>query len=109
MSPGTLLRDARRARGLTQAALAERLGKSQPTIAELERPEANPTIASLDEALNALGFRLELDAVPRRSNVDETLLERNLSLSPRERLKAFEVAHDEVERLRDAMRRAKAR
>jgi transcriptional regulator with XRE-family HTH domain len=85
MSPGVILRDARRARGLTQAALAERLGKSQATIAELERPESN------------------------RSSVDETLIERNLALSPRERLQAFEVAHAEVEQLRESMRRAKAR
>jgi hypothetical protein len=66
-------------------------------------------VATLDEVLNALGFRLALDAVPRRSSVDETLIERNLALSPRERLQAFEVAHAEVEQLRESMRRAKAR
>ena len=108
MDASALLRESRRASGLTQAELAVRLGKAQSTVAALERPGANPSVATLDEALNALGYRLELAAARQNGGVDETLIERNLRLSPAERLAAFETAHAEVESLRQAMRRAKA-
>jgi transcriptional regulator with XRE-family HTH domain len=104
MEPATLLRDARASSNLTQAGLAERLGKSQATIASLERPGANPTLATLDEALRATGHRLELRALPFEASVDETLIARNLRLSPAERLAAFETAHREVEELRRSRR-----
>ena len=100
-----LLRTARRQAGLTQAELASRLGKSQATVASLERPGANPTVATLDNALRATGQRLELRAAPHEVNVDETLIARNLRLSPRERLAAFETAHAEVRELRRLMER----
>jgi transcriptional regulator with XRE-family HTH domain len=101
-----LLRDARLRAGLTQADLAGRLGKAQATVARLERTGANPTVATLDEAMRATGNRLELRAAPVRSGVDETLVARNLRMSPPERLAAFEVAHAEVEDLRRAMRQS---
>jgi transcriptional regulator with XRE-family HTH domain len=104
MSPSTLLRTTRRRAGLTQADLAARLGKSQATVAALERPGANPTLATLTEAMQATGHRLELAAVPAPSGADETLIASNLRLSPAERLAAFEVAHAEVEELRRMMR-----
>jgi transcriptional regulator with XRE-family HTH domain len=99
-----LLRDARARAGLTQADLAGRLGKAQATVARLERTGANPTVATLDEAMRATGHRLELHAAPVRSGVDETLVARNLRMSPAERLAAFEVAHGEVDELRRLMR-----
>jgi transcriptional regulator with XRE-family HTH domain len=105
MEAATLLRTARRKARLTQTELAQRLGKSQATVAGLERTGANPTVLSLDEALRALGHRLELRAVPHRSSVDETSIARNLRFSPAERLAAFETAHDEVEELRRLARR----
>ena len=37
------LRQIRKARGLSQTALAQMVGCSQPTIAKIERGEANPT------------------------------------------------------------------
>jgi transcriptional regulator with XRE-family HTH domain len=108
MDAASLLRRTRREAGLTQAELAGRLGKAQSTVAALERPGANPSVATLHEALNALGFRLELAAARDRSGVDESLIERNLRRSPAERLAAFETAHAEVDSLRRAMRRARA-
>jgi transcriptional regulator with XRE-family HTH domain len=69
----TLLREARYAAGLTQAALAERLDVSQAAIAKLERQGANPTVDTLDNALWATGHRLELSAAPaRRLDADES-------------------------------------
>jgi transcriptional regulator with XRE-family HTH domain len=62
----TLLREARYAAGLTQAALAERLDVSQAAIAKLERQGANPTVSTLDNVLWATGHRLELSATPAR-------------------------------------------
>lgn len=69
----TLLREARYAAGLTQAALADRLDVSQAAIAKLERQGANPTVDTLDNVLRATGHRLELSATPaRRLDADES-------------------------------------
>jgi DNA-binding XRE family transcriptional regulator/predicted RNase H-like HicB family nuclease len=57
------LRWARQAAGLTQAKLARRVGVSQQQVAKLERPGANPSIATLHRVAGALGVRLELDLV----------------------------------------------
>jgi transcriptional regulator with XRE-family HTH domain len=61
----SLLKDARRRAGLTQADLARRLGVSQAAVARLESPRANPTVDTLDKALWATGHRLALDAQAR--------------------------------------------
>jgi predicted transcriptional regulator len=65
-----LLREARYAAGLSQAALAERLDVSQAAIAKLERQGSNPTVNTLDEALWATGHRLVLSAQARRPEAD---------------------------------------
>jgi transcriptional regulator with XRE-family HTH domain len=95
-----LLAEARRSRGLTQAELARRLGTTQSAVAQLERTGTNPTIATLDRALRAAGHRLALSAAPDRTGIDETLLARNLRMTPAQRLIAFETAHSEVNGLR---------
>jgi transcriptional regulator with XRE-family HTH domain len=63
---GKLLADARRAARLTQAELAQRLGVSQGAVAQLERPGANPTVATLERTLRALGKQLTLEAAQAR-------------------------------------------
>ena len=103
MSAPTLIREARRSAGLTQAQLARRLGTTQGSIAQLERAGANPTVARLDEALRAAGRRLELVSAPFTPRVDETLLARNLRMTAAERLTAFETAHRELEELKKLM------
>ncbi len=50
---GDTIRAARIRAGLTQAQLAERLGKSQAAAAQLEGPAANPTLATLQRVLAA--------------------------------------------------------
>jgi transcriptional regulator with XRE-family HTH domain len=109
MSPATIIRRARTRAGVTQAELAERLGRSQATIAGLERAGSNPTVSTLEAVLSALDQRLELNAVPHRSSVDDTLVARNLRLSPAERLAAFQTGHAEVQKLRDMMRASDGR
>ena len=103
MSASTLIRDARRSAGLTQAQLARRLGTTQGAVAQLERAGANPTVARLDEALRATGHRLDLASAPHTPRIDETLLARNLRATSAERLAAFETAHRELEDLKALM------
>lgn len=62
MTASALIRDARRAAGLTQSELARRAGTSQPAIARYERGAASPSVATLDRILRAAGQRLVLGA-----------------------------------------------
>ncbi len=93
MGPGTLLRDARHAAGLTQADLARRLGTSQPAVAKLEASSANPSIATLDGALRATGHRLQLFAPSSGPSIDESLLRRQLELTPGQRIASSEALY----------------
>lgn len=104
-----LLRAARRAAGLTQAELARELGTTQGAVARLERRGANPTIATLDRALQATGHRLVLQAPAHRSSVDESLIARQLRLTPAQRLRGFQAAHGRVAALTGAANRARGR
>ncbi len=88
-----LLRTARRASGLSQVQLAERLGVSQAAVARLEAAGCNPTLATLRRALGAAGYRLELRTSPAPSNVDASLIADRLRQSPAERLRAFQASH----------------
>jgi transcriptional regulator with XRE-family HTH domain len=94
--PGTLIREARLAIGLTQAQLAERLGTTQSAIARLEVETANPRVETLARALSACDRELSLDAPPRGSSIDETLVAARLRLSPGERIKSFERSYGDV-------------
>ena len=59
------LRWAREDAGLTQAALARKMGITQQAYAKLESPYANLTMDTLGRAAKALGMRVELELVPR--------------------------------------------
>lgn len=96
----TVLRDARLASRLTQAEVANRAGVTQSAVAHMERPGSNPTIKTLNAALAATQHRLTLRAEPHAPNVDETLIARNLRMTPAERVAAFETAYVETGRLR---------
>lgn len=54
-----ILRLARRRRGLTQAALAERAGVSQTVVARYESRRQQPTVPVLERLVAASGFTLE--------------------------------------------------
>jgi transcriptional regulator with XRE-family HTH domain len=96
MSTGALIREAREAEGLTQAALARRLGITQPAIARLEAAGDEVTVATLERTLNAMGRALVLQAVKRPSSVDETLLHGTLAMTPAQRLDSFERSYANV-------------
>lgn len=55
----------RTAHGLSQAALAARLGVRQPTISRLELGEHNPSIETLERLAGVLGVRFIVDVAPR--------------------------------------------
>jgi UDP-N-acetylglucosamine 1-carboxyvinyltransferase len=107
MSPAQLIRDARHGAGLTQADLAARLGTTQSAIARLEADGANPRISTLSRALDACDREMLLEARPRRSSIDETLVAGRLRLSPEQRIKSFERAYGETRKIALAGRRSR--
>ena len=64
MTPGELLRAARRRHGLTQAQLAARARTSQAAISRIERDVVSPSIATLAQLLDLMGEELVLGAEP---------------------------------------------
>jgi transcriptional regulator with XRE-family HTH domain len=96
MSTGSLIRRTRQAEELTQAALARRLGITQPSVARLEAAGDEVTVATLQRALNAMGRALELTVVQRKSSVDETLLTSRVHLEPGALIEQFERDYENV-------------
>lgn len=94
MPASSLLKDARNRAGLTQAELARRLRISQAAVAKLEQPRANPTIATLDDALRMTGQRLVLTTEPVSPGIDETLVFEQLRLNPDRRLAQLESMYE---------------
>jgi transcriptional regulator with XRE-family HTH domain len=82
---------------MTQRELAETLGITQGAVAQLESRHANLTVDTLQRVLRALGHRLVLTAEPSPGGVDETLIRRNLRMTPAERLAAHDAAYREVQ------------
>ncbi len=76
---------------------------TQPAIARLERPDANPTVSTLDRALRAAGRRLSSEAAP--SEVDESQIAERLRLTPAERLAAFASSQRNLRQLVGQARR----
>ena len=115
MRPDLLLRDARRAAGLTQAALAARLGVSQAAIAKLERDGANPTVETLDRVLRATGHRLQLIAPAWGTSTDQpgptidvSLVREHLGLEKARRISELETMYAEAAEIAAAGARARA-
>ena len=103
----TLVSQARKAAGLTQAELAARAGMQQPVIARLERPGANPTVATLARVMRATGHTLS--AVPAESGVDRDLIRRQLALTPADRLRRLDAQARTMHLLTGAGRRSRGR
>jgi transcriptional regulator with XRE-family HTH domain len=88
---------------MTQAELGARLGNAQPSVARLERPDANPTWNTLMLALRVTGHDLQL--VPRaRARLDRGQLRERLALTPAQRLEVFERSQRNVLRMRAVAR-----
>jgi len=104
---GELIRDARRAEGLSQAQLARRMRTSQSTVARLEGGRANPTITTLDKALRACGHTLDLASTRLEHQVDETLIAAQLKMTPAQRLALMELEQRRVKKIADEAKRTR--
>jgi uncharacterized protein len=88
-SPDALLREIRRSAGLSQRALAERAGTSQPAVVRYERGVTTPSLETLGRLAEACGRRLRLSAEIPPDPHDVALAEELLALTPEERLRAL--------------------
>ena len=89
---------------MTQRQLAERLGTSQPVIARLERPRANPTWETFARALRATGHGVQLislDSSPVPLDLGQ--LRERLAMTPAARLRTFQVSQESLARLRSSV------
>jgi transcriptional regulator with XRE-family HTH domain len=104
MDPSELVRQSRRNAGLTQAELGARLGRSQASIAALEKRASNPRVETLARVLRATGHRLDLSAREYGSSVDQTLIASNLRVSPAERLERFSSWYQSLRSMTEKVR-----
>jgi transcriptional regulator with XRE-family HTH domain len=86
VTPGELLREARRRHGVTQEQLAARARTSQAAISRIERDVVSPSVGTLATLLDLLGEELELSSSPIDYGHDRTLLQGNLRFTPEERI-----------------------
>jgi transcriptional regulator with XRE-family HTH domain len=86
MTPGELLKQARRRHGVSQGSLAVRAGTTQSAISRIERDRVSPSIETLGELLFLLGENLELSARERDWGIDRTLVDERLGLTPAQRV-----------------------
>ena len=80
-----LVRLARRHAGLTQAALADRLGTTQSAVSRWERGGDEPRLATVVEIARACGLRATLVL---EEDVDRAQIREHLAMSPVERLQS---------------------
>ena len=111
MTGGQLIREARRRAGLTQQALADRLGTAQSVVARWESEATAPSFDTVVRVVRACGFELDVRLLAGTDGFadDWSLAVANLSLTPAQRLANHRAAVELAERGRKAMRRAKAR
>ena len=82
-----MIRQARQASGLSQAALAERLSTTQSAVSRWERGHDEPRLSTLDSILRACGRRLVLASeVITLGDVDRAQIRQQLAITPEERL-----------------------
>ena len=82
----SLVREARRRAGLSQAELAARAGTTQSAIARLEAGATAPALERITELVRACGFDLQVELVPLDDSALATA-RRNRALTPEDRLR----------------------
>jgi transcriptional regulator with XRE-family HTH domain len=104
MKANTLVRTARRRKGLTQRELAHRTGIPQPMISSIERGLQDPRYSTLERILAAVDQ--EFDVVDRAgAGVDRTQFVESLRLTPLQRLRSGVSASKAIDRLVKSARR----
>jgi transcriptional regulator with XRE-family HTH domain len=78
-----ILRDARRAAGLSQRQLAALAGVPHSTVARIEALLTSPRVDTLERLLRAAGHALTSEPVPR---ADRTVIRALLEVTPTERV-----------------------
>lgn len=104
---GLRIREARKAAGLTQDALAERLGRTVESISDLERGKSLPSLEGLAAIADVLGLRLadlltgiEAEAVDREQLALESRAMAAIRTLDKTRLW---IAFKQLEALREGM------
>lgn len=87
MTPGELLREARKRRGVSQQRLAIRAGTTQSAISRIERDRVSPSVETLRELLHMLGEDLVLGSEERDAGIDRSLNRANLEFSVADRIR----------------------
>jgi transcriptional regulator with XRE-family HTH domain len=86
MSPGQLLKEARRRHGVSQRSLARRASTTQSAISRVERDRISPSIETMSQLLALLGESLVISSETEESGIDLTLNRANLELTPAQRV-----------------------
>lgn len=86
MTPGELIRAARRRHGVSQQRLARRAGTRQSAISRLEADEISPSVETLELLMRAMGERLEYGAVTPERRYDPLHRRAMAQRTPEERL-----------------------
>lgn len=102
MFTASLLREARLRAGLTQTQLARRVGTSQSVIARWETGGSRPSLEKLVRVVRACGLELRIGIAEADPDVG-SLIDRNLTLSPAERLDQLARTVDFIRAGREAL------
>jgi transcriptional regulator with XRE-family HTH domain len=70
---GAIIAGERRAQGLTQHDLAQRMGVSRGSVIALESPNGNPRLTTLLRAVSALGLRLDISSDSSLADLEELM------------------------------------
>jgi hypothetical protein len=85
-----IIREARLKAGLTQAELAERLGRERAQVARWEISGQEPSFANLRSAVEACGFVLRIEITEREATPAlDAELERSVPQAPQQRIQAL--------------------
>ena len=96
MTAGSLIAEARKRGGLTQAELADRLGSHQSVVARWETGRTSPDFATVQRVVRAAGFELGISIHPVDDH-DLTLIRRELNLLPHQRLSGMVEAVNRID------------
>jgi transcriptional regulator with XRE-family HTH domain len=107
MKAGTLIREARRRAGLTQAELAERLGTTQSAIARLERGGTEPSYERVAHVAKACGLELVPQLLPA-DDADWSVASLNLTVDRDTRVRRHQAALRFARAGREALADARA-